>query len=140
VVVSIIGLLLGAGGAAQRTGAGQEAKTSIRSKCSPNPNDHPGTRVFGPEGVMHQALAQAILAHTMAQSTLELLALVGPFAIVFGAGAVLVVGPVIRSQGERYLPQPVTATATETAVIASAADVPPAPLHPIADPIPERGA
>jgi hypothetical protein len=85
---------------------------------------------------MHLALAQAVLAHTMAQSTVELLALIGPFALVFGAGAVLVIGPVVKSQGERYLAQPVTAT--ETAVVASAADAPTTPLHPIAAPVPER--
>jgi hypothetical protein len=76
---------------------------------------------------MHLALAQAVLAHTMAQSTVELLALIGPFALVFGAGAVLVIGPVIKTQGERYTAQPVTAT--ETAAMASAADAPPGPLH-----------
>lgn len=64
---------------------------------------------------MHQALAQAILAHTLAQSTFELLALLGPFAIIFGAGAVLVVGPVVRSGGERYSPHQATATETSPA-------------------------
>jgi hypothetical protein len=59
---------------------------------------------------MHHVLAQAVLAHTMAQSTLELLALIGPFAVIFGAGAVLVVGPVIRGEGERYSPHQATAT------------------------------
>jgi hypothetical protein len=106
---------------------------------------------------MHGALAQAILAHTMAQSSLELLALIGPFAVVFGAGAVLVIGPVVRSQGERYVQRPITATPTETVGIASAEGAPPAhiaqpdrpaaarpaappPPHPIADPIPDRRA
>jgi hypothetical protein len=78
---------------------------------------------------MHLALAQAVLAHTMAQSTVELLALIGPFAIVFGAGAVLVIGPVIKTQGERYTVQPVTPTVTETTARASAAEAPPASLH-----------
>jgi hypothetical protein len=78
---------------------------------------------------MHLALAQAVLAHTMAQSTIELLALIGPFALVFGAGAVLVVRPVIKAGGERYLTQPVTATGTDTAAIAAAADAPPTPVH-----------
>jgi len=64
---------------------------------------------------MHQALAQALLAHTMAQSTLELLALIGPFAVIFGAGAVLVLGPIVRSQGEPYSHHPVTAGAADTA-------------------------
>src|SRR5205807_339886 len=36
---------------------------------------------------MHHALAQAVLAHTMAQSTLALRALIGPFALIIGAGA-----------------------------------------------------
>jgi hypothetical protein len=56
---------------------------------------------------MHEVMAGALLAHTMAQSTLELLALIGPFAVVFGAGAVLVIGPIVRSQGERYQHQPI---------------------------------
>ena len=51
---------------------------------------------------MHELFAQAIPAHSMAQSTLELLALLGPFAIIFGAGAVLVIGPMVRSGGDRY--------------------------------------
>jgi hypothetical protein len=59
---------------------------------------------------MHQLLAQAVLAHTMAQSTLELLALIGPFAVIFGAGAVLVLGPVVKSGGERYSEHQATAT------------------------------
>ena len=88
---------------------------------------------------MHVALAQAILAHTMAQSSLELLALIGPFAIVFGAGALLVIGPVVRSQGERYGQQPITTTATETARLASAEGAPPAHItQPISGPIPRR--
>jgi hypothetical protein len=98
---------------------------------------------------MHQALAQAILAHTMAQSTLELLALIGPFALLFGAGTVLVIGPVIRSQGEAYAQQPISVNATETAGVASTEGAPahlahadrpaaaPAP-HSVADPILER--
>jgi hypothetical protein len=59
---------------------------------------------------MHHLLAQAVLAHTMAQSTLELLALIGPFAVIFGAGTVLVIGPVIRDAGDRYSPHQATAT------------------------------
>jgi hypothetical protein len=57
--------------------------------------------------MMHELLAGAILAHSMAQSTFELLALLGPFAIVFGAGALLVIGPIIRTQGDRYQHQPI---------------------------------
>lgn len=56
---------------------------------------------------MHEVMAGALLAHSMAQSTLELLALIGPFAVVFGAGAILVIGPIIRSQGDRYQHQPI---------------------------------
>jgi len=56
---------------------------------------------------MHEVLARALLAHSMAQSTLELLALIGPFAIVFGAGAVLVIGPIIKSGGEKYQHHPI---------------------------------
>jgi hypothetical protein len=52
-------------------------------------------------------LARAILAHSMAQSVWEMLALIGPFAIVFGAGAVLVIGPIVRNQGERYQHRPI---------------------------------
>ncbi len=51
---------------------------------------------------MQEVLARAVLAHSMAQSIWEMIALIGPFAIVFGAGAVLVIGPIVRSQGERY--------------------------------------
>ena len=51
---------------------------------------------------MLELLAGAIPAHTSVQSLFELLALLGPFAIVFGAGAVLVIGPIIKSGGERY--------------------------------------
>ena len=56
---------------------------------------------------MHEPLAGAILAHSMAQSTFELLALLGPFAIVFGAGVLLVIGPIIKSGGERYQHHPI---------------------------------
>jgi hypothetical protein len=64
---------------------------------------------------MHHVLAQALLAHTMAQSTLELLALIGPFAVIFGAGAVLVLGPVVRSGGERYTDHRASAMETPAA-------------------------
>jgi hypothetical protein len=56
---------------------------------------------------MQEILARAILAHSMAQSIWEMLALIGPFAIVFGAGAVLVIGPIVRNQGERYQHRPI---------------------------------
>ena len=56
---------------------------------------------------MQEVLARAVLAHSMAQSIWEMLALIGPFAIVFGAGAVLVIGPIVRTQGERYQHRPI---------------------------------
>jgi hypothetical protein len=56
---------------------------------------------------MQEVLARAVLAHSMAQSIWEMLALIGPFAIVFGAGAVLVIGPIVRPQGERYQHRPI---------------------------------
>jgi hypothetical protein len=56
---------------------------------------------------MQEVLARAVLAHSMAQSIWEMLALIGPFAIVFGAGAVLVIGPIVRNQGERYQHRPI---------------------------------
>ena len=56
---------------------------------------------------MQEVLAGAILAHTSVQSVFELLALLGPFAIVFGAGAVLIIGPIVRTQGDKYQHQPI---------------------------------
>ncbi len=56
---------------------------------------------------MEEVLARALLAHSMAQSIWEMLALIGPFAIVFGAGAVLVIGPIIRHGGDRYQHRPI---------------------------------
>ena len=54
-------------------------------------------------GLPLTALAQAgILAHPLTSNVWELLALVGPFGVVFGLGAILVIGPIIRAQGERY--------------------------------------
>lgn len=48
-------------------------------------------------------LAQtAIVAHTMITDVWSMLALVGPFGILFGLGAILVIGPIVKSQGERY--------------------------------------
>ena len=38
----------------------------------------------------------------------EVLALIVPFAIIFGLGAVLIIGPILRSQGERYQNRPST--------------------------------
>ena len=56
---------------------------------------------------MHEVLARAVLAHTMAQNIWEILALIGPFAIVFGAGAVLIIGPLVRHGGDRYQHRPI---------------------------------
>ena len=44
----------------------------------------------------------AALLHAQTADVWELLALVGPFTVVFGAGAVLVIVPIVRAQGERY--------------------------------------
>lgn len=63
---------------------------------------------------MHEVFAPGILAHSMAQSIWEMLALVGPFAIVFGAGAVLIIGPIVRHGGERYQHRPIRGDETET--------------------------
>jgi hypothetical protein len=57
--------------------------------------------------MMHEVLARAVLAHTMAQNIWEILALIGPFAIVFGAGAVLIIGPLVRHGGDRYKHHPI---------------------------------
>jgi hypothetical protein len=43
-----------------------------------------------------------IYLHTMAQSAMELLALIGPAAVIFGAGTLVVLMPIIRAGGERY--------------------------------------
>jgi hypothetical protein len=57
--------------------------------------------------MMYEVLARGILAHSMMQSVWEMLALIGPFAIVFGAGAVLIIGPIVRHGGERYQHHPI---------------------------------
>jgi len=44
----------------------------------------------------------APLLHAQTTDVWELLALVGPFTIVFGAGVLLVIMPIVRTQGERY--------------------------------------
>ncbi len=43
-----------------------------------------------------------VYLHTMAQSAMELLALIGPAAVLFGAGMFIVILPIVRSGGERY--------------------------------------
>jgi len=43
-----------------------------------------------------------VYLHTMAQSAMELLALIGPAAVIFGAGTLVVIMPIIRAGGERY--------------------------------------
>ena len=72
---------------------------------------------------MLAALAQPILAHTMAQSTLELLALMGPIALLFGIGSVIVLSPVVRAEGERYR-LPSSATITDSVAAATSEAVP----------------
>ena len=71
---------------------------------------------------MLPALAQPILAHTMAQSTLELLALMAPIAIIFGIGSVMVLGPVVRAEGERYQLPP-SATISDSVAAATSEPV-----------------
>ena len=44
----------------------------------------------------------APLLHAQTTDVWELLALVGPFTVVFGAGILLVIMPIVRAQGERY--------------------------------------
>ena len=51
---------------------------------------------------MMEAMPLAILLHAPTSDPWELIALVGPFAIVFGAGLVLVIIPIVRAGGERY--------------------------------------
>jgi hypothetical protein len=55
---------------------------------------------------MDHLISHAVLGHTMAQSTVELLALIGPFALLFGLGTVLVINPIVKSEGERYQQRP----------------------------------
>ncbi len=43
-----------------------------------------------------------IYLHTMAQSVLELMALIGPAAVIFGAGLFVVILPIVHAGGERY--------------------------------------
>ncbi|HKA12371.1 MAG TPA: hypothetical protein VKI99_18045 [Candidatus Dormibacteraeota bacterium] len=47
-------------------------------------------------------MALLVYLHTMAQSAMELLALIGPPAVIFGAGTFIVIGAIVRSGGERY--------------------------------------
>jgi len=43
-----------------------------------------------------------VYLHTPAQSAMELLALIGPAAVIFGAATFLVFIPIVRAGGERY--------------------------------------
>jgi hypothetical protein len=54
---------------------------------------------------MHTALLAAILLHSGGgvDSFLELVAMAGPFAIILGLGIWLIVPPIVKAQGERYL-------------------------------------
>lgn len=49
-----------------------------------------------------------ILAHAMITDVWSMLALVGPFGILFGLGAILVIGPIVKTQGERYQHREIT--------------------------------
>jgi hypothetical protein len=50
----------------------------------------------------------AILAHAMITDVWSMLALVGPFGILFGLGSILVIGPIVKAQGERYQHREIT--------------------------------
>ena len=47
-------------------------------------------------------MALLVYLHSPAQSVMELLALVGPTAVILGAGTFLVFIPIVRAGGERY--------------------------------------
>lgn len=47
-------------------------------------------------------LSLVVFLHVLSSDPLEILALIGPFAVVFGAGIVLIIIPIVRSGGERY--------------------------------------
>jgi len=47
-------------------------------------------------------LPLVIYLHSPAQSVMELLALIGPVAVIFGAGTFLIILPIVRAGGERY--------------------------------------
>jgi hypothetical protein len=64
--------------------------------------------VLGPLAHLTVLAQMTILAHPMTSDVWELLALIGPFGIIFGAGVLLVIGPIIRSQGDRYRHKEVT--------------------------------
>jgi hypothetical protein len=51
---------------------------------------------------MHAMTLAAQYIHTVTQDPWELLALVGPFGAVFGAGVILVIIPIVRAGGDRY--------------------------------------
>lgn len=44
----------------------------------------------------------AVFLHLQPTDAWELLALIGPFAVVFGAGVCLIILPIVRAGGERY--------------------------------------
>lgn len=43
-----------------------------------------------------------VYLHSATQSVMELLALIGPAAVIFGAGTLIVLLPIVRAGGERY--------------------------------------
>ncbi len=47
-------------------------------------------------------LSLAVFLHLQASDPWEIMALVGPFGAVFGAGIWLIIRPIVRSGGERY--------------------------------------
>jgi hypothetical protein len=48
------------------------------------------------------AMTLVAFLHVVTGDPWELVALIGPFSIVFGAGIVLVIIPIVRAGGERY--------------------------------------
>ena len=56
----------------------------------------------------------AAYLHAQMTDIWEVLALIGPFAIVFGAGVVLIIMPIVRAQGERYQHRELRAGEQET--------------------------
>ncbi len=53
-------------------------------------------------GVMAGIMSLAVFLHVLSSDPWEVMALVGPFGVVFGAGIWLIIRPIVRSGGERY--------------------------------------
>ncbi|HKF76922.1 MAG TPA: hypothetical protein VKF59_12320 [Candidatus Dormibacteraeota bacterium] len=48
------------------------------------------------------AMLLVAFLHVVTSDPWELVALIGPFSVVFGAGIILVILPIVRAGGERY--------------------------------------